>query len=326
MPDEADGTFAALSLIGRSLGYEYFPLPQGDPHAAALLDVPSAVEGVCRSLDAPRKLNLLSHCCPRVDKEAVEPIARSLLRDDLDDDPETHKADLLDRAMKAKPGADPYGRRFAEPLPAPAGDADAGTEPRAGHALVQDARDTLVSVAPRCTATTQMIAGVPALSLSTTVVSRQPFDQARAMTNPMFWDDCPPQSEFFTKMEVLEGPTPLPFPDSGWRARILEVVDFSYGSDPSGEAKMSTELDFVFFESEFAAGCTYDLHRSQNREILVDRGFVMVEDLKSIDLRRTTTLKQVYFRTRSNPGDVCRFWSLAHGMVSTSCTPQRQPA
>jgi hypothetical protein len=314
MPDETDGTFAALSLIGRSLGFDYFPLPRGDSRAASLLDVPTAVEGVCRSLDAPRKLNLLSHCCPRVDKAAVEPIARSLIRDDLDDDPETYKTDLLDRAYKTRPGADPYGRRFASTLSTPAGDA-----------LVQEAQDTLVSVAPTCTATTQIIGGVPALSLSTTVVSRQPFEQARAMTDPLFWDDCPPQSDFFTEMKVLEGPTPLPYPDTGWRARILEVVDFSYGHDPSGDAKMFTELDFVFFETELAAGCTYELHRSENREILVDRGFVMVEDLKSIDLRRTTTLKQVYFRTRSNPGDVCRFWSLAQGMVSTSCSTQHQP-
>lgn len=315
MPDDADGTFAALSLIGRSLGYDSFPLPRRGSPGASLLDVPTAVAGVCRSLDAPRKLNLLSHCSPRVDKDAFEPIARSLIRDDLDGDPEPYKTDLLDRARGARPGADPYGRRLGSPVDASAGDA-----------LVQEARDTLVTVAPTCTATTQIIGGVPALSLSTTVISRQPFDQARAMTDPLFWDDCPPQSDFFKEMKVLEGPTPLPYPDRGWRARILEVVDFSYGRDPSGDAKMSTELDFVFFESEFAAGCTYDLHRSHDREILVDRGFVMTENLRSIDLRRTTTLKQVYFRTRSNPGDVCRFWSLAHAMVSTSCSTQRQPA
>lgn len=342
MTDDADGTYAALSLLGRSLGFDRLPLPHGDSDGPPLLDVPTAVEGVCRSLDAPRKLNLLSHCCPRVDRAAVEPIARSLIREDDGIDAQFYAADLLDRAYGTPPGADPYGRPFASRRRAPGASTRrrrapspvAGAEEqvaaesvgdRPDQALVQEAQNTLVSLAPACTATTQLIGGVPTLSLSTTVISPQRFEDAQGMTNPLSWSQCEPQSLFFKEMKVLGDQTPLPYPDHGWRARILEVVDFSYGYDESGESAMSTELDFVYFESDRAAGCTYDLHRSHSREILVDRGFVMVEDLKSLDLRRTTTLKQVYFRNRSNPGDVCRYWSLAHGMVRT-CSPQRQPA
>jgi hypothetical protein len=258
-------------------------------------------------------LNLLSHCSPRMEPSALEPIARSLIRGDVDCDPGIEANRLLDQGYATEPGADPLGRRTTASL---AND-EIGV-------LTQEAQDTVISVTPTCTATTQIIGGVPALSLSTTTMSRQPFAEARAMTDPLFWPQCPPQSLFFKEMTLMDpGRVPLPAPDNGWSARILEVVDFSYGLSASGEAKMSTELDFVFFEDETAAGCTYDLHRSHNREILVDRGFVMVEDLQSIGWRRTTTLKQVYFRTRANPGDVCRFWSLAHGMVSSSCSTPR---
>ena len=313
MPEEADGAYAVLSLLGHSFGFDSLPLPGRNSDPAPLLDLRTAVDGVCQSpsVTPPVMLNLLSHCSPRVGRSALEPIARSLIRGDADADPSW----LLECGYCAEPGTDPLGRRS---IPALADD-------RAG-VLTQEAQDTVISMTPTCTATTQIIGGVPALSLSTTTMSRQPFDEARAMTNPLFWPQCPPQSLFFKKMTLMEpGRAPLPAPDNGWSARILEVVDFSYGLSPGDEADMSTELDFVFFEDDTAAGCTYDLHRSDNREILVDRGFVMVEDLQSIGWRRTTTLKQVYFRTRANPGDVCQFWSLAHGMVSSSCSMPRQP-
>ena len=329
--DAPDGMHAALSLLGRSFGLDHLPLPRGDSRSAPLLDIGAAVDGVCQStaITAPVRLALLSHCSPRMDRAALKPLAMSVARPDH---PHPHECamDLLDRAYGTPAGADPLGRRSS----AVRRTTDADAEPAAAQAipepaldvLTQDAQDAFVEVAPTCTATTQMIGGVPALSLSTTVMSRQPFAEARAMTDPMFWPECPPQSLFFKKMTMLDpGRTPLPAPDDGWSARILEVVDFSYGLDASDEAEMSTELDFVFFESELAAGCTYDLHHSQGREILVDRGFVMVEDLQSVDWRRTTTLKQVFFPSRANPGDVCRFWSLAHGMVSASCSTQRRP-
>ena len=311
MPEEADGAYAVLSLLGHSFGFDSLPLPGRNSDPAPLLDLQTAVDGVCQSpaVTPPVMLNLLSHCSQRVGPGALQPIARSLIRGDGDYDPDIEANWLLDQGYGTEPGADPLGRRSAASL---ASD-EVGV-------LTQEAQDTVISVTPTCTATTQIIGGVPALSLSTTIMSRQPFAEARAMSNPLFWPQCPPQSLFFEKMELIEpGKVPLPFPETGWSARILEVVDFSYGRR-SPEAEMSTELDFVYFETDSSAGCTYDLHRSRNREILVDRGFVMVEDLKSIDWRRTTTLKQVYFRTRANPGDVCRFWSLAHAMVSSSCS------
>jgi hypothetical protein len=342
LPDRSKGMHAVLSLVGRSLGFDHLPLPRSGSHSAPLLDVETAVGAVCESGDcvpAPVRLNLLSYCCPRVKGEALEPIAMSLIRNDLDADPHPHVSHLLDRGYRATKGADPLDRHFATLPRRPKAAAQRATTPGAAdmesqaaqsptsRAIVPDAQNAVLDMKPTCTATTQMIGGFPALSLSTTAMSKQTFDEARAMTNPLFWSECPPQSLFFKKMEVVgDRKQPLPGGRDGWSGRILEVVDFSYGLDDSGESEMRTELDFVYFESEFAAGCTYDLHRSLDGEILVDRGFVMTEDLRSVDWRRTTTLKQVYFRTRSNPGDVCQFWSLAQGVVSSSCSNQRPAA
>jgi hypothetical protein len=311
---------AVLSIVGRSLGLDHLPLPHGDRHSAPLLDVESAVEAVCCSttVTASVKCNLLTLYCPTTHRGHFEPIAASLFQAE----PQTYGGRLLDLAYETPVGADPLRRPSSLPSPQPEAFADLPLD-----SMTQDAQDAFIVMAPTCVATTQIIGGVPALSLSTTIMSRQPFSEARAMADPLFWPQCEPQSLFFKEMKLLgPGKVPLPGPDRGWSARILEVVDFSYGRSPAGAAEMATELDFVVFESDDAAGCTYDLHRSHGREILVDRGFVMVEDLRSIDWRRTTTLKQVYFRSRANPGDVCRFWSLAHGMVSSSCSTQRHAA
>lgn len=333
MPDEATETLAALSLIGRSLGFDHFPLPNSRARPPALLDVDTALSALgdaeC-SIPPAVKLNLLTHVPRSFGGEPLRSVVASLIDSHVEHgDVGTGDSvgDLLEVIYSTPPGQDCFHRRKPRPTREATADEDTPPVPPALlDALVQNVRETSVVVSPACQATTEIIDGVGALSLSTTTLSRQPLADLVSMTDPLFWPECHPQSLFFKEMDLVKPARPplprLPAPDRGWSARLREVVDFSYGLDPSGSSEMETVLDFVHFESDTAFGCTYDLHESRGKEILVDRGFVMVEDLKSLDRRRTTTLKQVYFRNRPQPGDVCRFWSLAHGMASSSCSTQ----
>jgi hypothetical protein len=68
-----------------------------------------------------------------------------------------------------------------------------------------------------------------------------------------------------------------------------------------------------------AGGCTYDLKRSVGNRILVDQGFLLVEDLPGYDYRRYRTQKEIRFAFGEPPGSVCSFWSLATGMIMQGC-------
>jgi hypothetical protein len=71
-----------------------------------------------------------------------------------------------------------------------------------------------------------------------------------------------------------------------------------------------------------AMGCTYDLARSIDGKILVDQGYLLVEDLHDAThaYRRYRTQKEVRFRTGTPaPEDVCPFWSLAAGLIQQGC-------
>ena len=352
MPTEATEIHAALSLIGHSLGFDQLPLPDDDTEVPLLdpFEAGLELENVEQegTIAPSTKLALLTHLVPRMPEDlrpALEPVARSLIRADVGiGTRQTLGRALLDLINDKTAGEDPFGRerdptryrkatvqqarrRARSKSAETADEVEAVTEETVFANLV-DETEAVVTLTPICQATTQMIDDWPALSLSTTVTTREPLQAVKAMSDPLFWDDCEPQSLFFESMELLDPPRPPPTrlrgPDDGWRAKLLEVVDFSYGLNDTGSSRMSTELDFVHFGSDVAFGCTYDLHRSRLGRITVDRGYVLVEDLQSIDIRRTTTLKQVYFKTRPQPGNVCRFWSLAHGMVATSCALPRR--
>jgi hypothetical protein len=68
-----------------------------------------------------------------------------------------------------------------------------------------------------------------------------------------------------------------------------------------------------------AAGCTYDLRSSYDNRILVDQGFLLVEEIPGHDFRRYRTQKEVRFAAANPPANVCRFWSLATGMIMQGC-------
>lgn len=321
VPDPSVEAKAVVSLVGRSLGFDTLPLAGGGP-GAPLMSVEEAVGWVAGagSVSASAKLELLGHLSrSALPRSALEPIAVSLVRPDLQhDDPAALVDEILDRVYAAAPGEDPLGRNASELLP----DGDDLL-----RSLVHDLQITSLSVVPRCQATSEMIGGNLAISLATVVKSHRSLGELSALVDPREWPRCPLQAVFFKRMDLVVPAAPPPpslvAPDAGWSARLSEVVDFSFGLDPTGDSLTTTELDFVYFETALSVGCTYDLGRSVDAKILVDRGYILVEDLASLGVRRTTTLKQVSFANRPQPGsEVCRFWSLAQALVGSSCLSQ----
>lgn len=301
------------------MDFESFPSPD-DAEGRPLMSVSQAADVLAspESIAAPTKLNLLSHLS-RDDslRTALDPIAKSLVRpDQTDTESRSAVGRLWERIDGAEPGDDPlFG-----------GSTDLRSFDDILGVLTGELQRASVIVSPTCEATTMMIAGSPALSLKTTIRTLDSLADVELMADPRNWPRCSPQSTFFKSMKMVAPTAPPPpalrGPDVGWSATLREVVDFGFGIVPSFK---TTDLDVVFFREEHATGCTYDLNRSFGDEILVDQGYVLMEDLRSLDLRRTTTLKQVYLRSRPTPGNVCRLWSMAHGMISSSCMLKPPP-
>ena len=301
------------------MDFESFPMPD-DAEGPPLMSVSQAanVLGSGDYIGAPTMLNLLSHL-PRDEslQAAVDPIARSLVRQEQTE-PEIALAvgRLWERIEDTERGDDPLF-----------GDSTAfRRSDNILYVLTSELAGASVIVSPTCEATTKMVADSPALSLKTTIRTLDPLADVELMADPRNWPRCSPQSTFFKSMNLVAPTAPPPpaltGPDVGWSATLREVVDFGFGIIPSLK---TTDLDVVFFREEYATGCTYDLNHSFGDEIVVDQGYVLTEDLRSLDLRRTTTLKQVYLRSRPPPGNVCRLWSMAHGMISSSCMLQQRP-
>ena len=214
---------------------------------------------------------------------------------------------LLDRVATSKAGEDPLGRQ--QP--------DIGTlgDPLLRD-LVPEIQESTLAVGPICDARTVNVDGHMALSLQTTMSTGRSLADLRAMADPRQWPRIPDMSRFFRRMDMVQPPVPPPTallpPQRGWTARLREVVDFSFGVSPSNSSQMVTDLDFTYVDTERAVYCTYDLGESQDDKIVVDRGYVMIEEVEGASpYRQVTTLKQVRFRRRPQPGDVCEFWSLA---------------
>lgn len=324
MPDPSQDAKALVSLIGRALGFSTLPLI-GAGEQPPLLPAGEAGTGVAGadSISGPVKLDLLTHITKSALPESVyEPVAVSLLQPGLGGEVQAGVVEeVLARTRAAEPGTDPFGRLST----------GLGGEIAVLRHLKPEIQQTLVSLLPRCEATETSIDGYPALNLVTVITSHRPIDDMRAMVDPREWPHCPVQASFFKSMGMVTPAAPpmpdLASPDAGWSARLSEVVDFSYGLDPSGASIVTTDLDFVYFDSRRTVGCTYDLGFSHEDKIKVDRGYVLVEDLESLDVRRTTTLKQVYLVDNPQPGSqVCLLWSLAQAMIAASCQTRPHPA
>lgn len=310
--DSSAETHAVLSLIAHSFGLDSWPQP-GD-RDLPVMEAEAAAELVAGgdSFTAPARLDLLAHLSRReMPKPVLSPLAASLVRTPLIGARFDVVALLLERVSASRPGEDPLGRDESEPTMA--------GDPLEGF-LIDDVVLTRLRVEePPCEERSKVIDGHLALSITTKLESPHPLAALRPLADPREWPRCPVQSDFFKSMDVVTPPQPLKPPDVGWSARLREVVDFGFGVglDDSGASLMTTDLDFCFIEDESSVTCTYDLAKSVDGKIVVDRGQIMVEDLRRV--RRISTLKEVAFATRPHPGDVCRPWSRAHAAVASSC-------
>ena len=317
---EAKGAQAAASALAIAHGFTRFPLPD-DPDGVELPDVATAIRNLAESnVFAPVKLATLGELAQRLDlsdpsdRGRLEPLARSLVQDDARAD------DLLDMIMSAQPQdgssrTDPLGRTVDD-------DPSVGAD---FAFLVDDLRSSTLSPLPRCEGRHQIIDGYVALSAETTLVTDRPIDSFSSFVDPTQWPMCRTTGAFFRSMALENPRTPpppvLPPPDVGWEATLTEVVDFSFGLSLRGST-METNLKFTYFNNlPQAAGCTYDLVESIDRKILVDRGYLLAENLESRGLRRLTTLKQITFRARAQPPPplACLVWSQSQAAAVHGC-------
>jgi hypothetical protein len=261
-------------------------------------------------LPAPTKLALLAHLKSQgVDRQQLEQLATSLVRDDLPDERRaTAASNLVDRVVEA-PGRDPLGRTGLE--------ADPATNELMGD-LVPSITTSALSVLPSCDARRVDVDGQPVLFVKTEMWSTATLAEFEPVIDPLEWPNCVVQSHFFKDMAPQTSKIALPAPDTGWRATIRETVDFGFGA-----GEMVTDLEFVFHANANSIGCTYSMapNGSQDGKILHDEGYLLVQDLgKSRNARRITTLKAVWFSGANTPVDeVCPVWSLAAGLVAHNC-------
>jgi hypothetical protein len=309
---------AVLSLVARSHGLASFPLPSGEE--ADLLDVEQAVNVLEDPvhLPPPAKLELIAELlrtgAPRGQFQLGR-LAGSLVSEEIDGPQRLSAVDrLLERAGRAERGRDAFGRT-AEDLHAP-------------EDLFQLFHEQIVAtrllVLPMCEAGVQDVDGHTALVVKTTLDTIDRADDYSSIVDPRQWPECPIQSIFFKEMDPVTPPRPaaLGDPDTGEALTLREVVDFSYGFDPTTESLMTTDLTFVYFNNDAApVGCTYDLAHSYGNKVTVDQGYLLVEDLESLRVRRFTTLKQVAFtdRPQQPSGLVCLVWSIMQALIVASC-------
>jgi hypothetical protein len=97
-------------------------------------------------------------------------------------------------------------------------------------------------------------------------------------------------------------------------------VSFAPGVPAPGALSAASVPPVVTRSPVAAAGCTYDLKSSVNNQILVDQGYLLVEEIPGSDLRRYRTQKEVCFSFGNlPPASVCSFWSLASGLLMQGC-------
>jgi hypothetical protein len=154
--------------------------------------------------------------------------------------------------------------------------------------------------------------------------------------------------------------SPIPDVPAGWRQTIEETCDFGLALFGDDSGQLRTLLDFVYFwnppspgadggagsparvglatpvpgpgvalapaspvvtpSTTGCAGCTYDFVASVDQQLLVDQGYLLVEQIPGSNYRRYRTQKEVCFSAGNlPPGAVCGFWSLALALIVLGC-------
>ena len=337
-----------VGALGRLNDFDELPQADAGQQSAPLPALVDAFDTLtaARHIPAPARLELLSrlvqaeaqHGAPLLPDDSMRTWAASLV-DPAEADTNAGltpgaAADTLIEALRQQkdPALDPLGRSVK--------DLEQLTQPSVvASTLLPGIQSTILNTRPRCAATTTVVDDLQALDIFTEAVSRRPIAEFPSIVNPERWPDCWLQASFFKTVARVDPAPPAcalatTEPDVGWRATVLETVDFGLGFvEPN---LYSTPLEVVFFfndpPAEGAArvgGCTYDIVDGQrgfelgwDGRIVVDSGYLLVEsvDFEGQTYSRYRTEKRVRFATGiPNPDRVCQFWSLAAGLIMQGC-------
>jgi hypothetical protein len=338
-----------VGALGRLNGFDELPQVDEGQQTEPLPTLVEAFDGLTNAqhLPAPARLELLARLVQAEDQQGgpllpdtnMRRWAASLVDADAADAnanlTQGQAADTLMEALRQQTdrSLDPLGRSVKDlgQLAEPSGVATT---------LLPDIRSTILNTWPRCEASTTDVDGVQALDIVTEAISRRPLDQFQRIVNPEKWRECWLQRSFFTGMKRVDPRPPARAlatgkPDNGWRATVLETVDFGMGLVAPNP--ISTPLEVVFFFNDPPAdgalarvgGCTYDMvagglgrELGWDGRIVVDSGFLLAEsvDFEEHTYTRYRTEKRVRFATGfPKPGRVCQFWSLAAGLIMQGC-------
>jgi hypothetical protein len=326
---------SVLAVIGSLQDPPVTRLPSMGGHpGAALPEIDDALQVITDTslLTGPVKLELLDRVRGATGRtRAVEDLAKSLVRPDRDDDARNAtRDDLLTRLEQPRlPGRDPLNRSPADLLAVPLDDEDLGGRLDIDEFFMELTKDLrsllLIFDVPDCDAEVIEVGTTPALSITTEAWSTQPLKDFTKIANPLEWPKCKLQHMFFRHMDPIPNQPATRFPqlkspDHGWQHTLQEKVDFSLGL---GWAKMTTDLDVVYFDNDFTVGCTYDWKLSHDGRITVDQGYVLVEDDPDQRQCRVRTLKQVHFAIGDLPPSfVCPIWGPATMLIAWACMPK----
>lgn len=353
---QATEAAAVVTILARLAGLSELPRIEDDSEPVPLASLAESVETLSQGtyLPGPQRLELLARLVQRADDSPdlahvdLDPLARTLVateelsgaeRDDL-------AGELRRRLSGWTEGAEPLGRTL-ETLVDPPDDMI--------KFLSADVQCTVLSIQPGCGTEVETVEGIQALSIVTEAYTCRPFPTFRPLVDPLQWPNCWLQRAFFRSMRRIPPPTPTPAPDHGGVTEtLLETVDFGLGMTGDAKQECVTKLNVMFFWNDpvppasalapgllagtagapasllagpqisrsptAAAGCTYDLADSVDEKILVDQGYLLVEDLPDHGFRRYRTQKEIRFRDDNPPRDaVCPIWSVACGLILQGC-------
>jgi hypothetical protein len=177
-----------------------------------------------------------------------------------------------------------------------------------------------------CTIRKVEVGGVTGTWIFSEFETDAPFDHVAAWVDPRNWPERGPM--LFKRMDLVGGRSPVDISalgDDHWHGIFHEEVQLM--------TRVNTLLHCDYWrDGGQAAGMTYELDLSLDRELDVDRGFLTVNDVGPV--RRVKALKIVGFTNDvwdSVAHMVCPFWTdwvraaVEGGTTSTPKTPTQTP-
>ena len=351
--EQAREAQALVAVVGALAGLTELPslTPGADPVPLPALDDSIDALAEARHLPEPLRLELLArlHVAGRRQQRdlGLGKLAAKLTQDEN----ESEGGKLLERLDNWVEGTEPFGRATLRDI--------VDHPPTDVASLRQELQCTALTVRPGCGAVTQLVQGHQALSIVTDMVTCKEFEDFDTIVNPLRWPECWLQKTFFKSMTGRTAEVPTPTPDGdGWTRVVEETCDFGFTMPGGTSEYLTTHLNFLYFRNPppeppgggagtpaevsltptvpgsgaapagpvvkgsttGCAGCTYDLVSSVGNQILVDQGYLLVEQLPDPRYRRYRSQKEVCFAAGNlPPAAVCQFWSLAIALIVQGC-------